>query len=126
MRSEGLSFIKSSAGHPPPVLVRSNGSIETLDHRGPSIGIGSGEIIGQQSMKLQTGDKIFLYTDGLLENRSPAGTFFGKQRFYDNLKKCRKESVQKIVESIYTSVKDFRQEAKPDDDISILGVEYCG
>ena len=116
----------SSAGHPPPVLVRSNGSIETLNHRGPSIGIGSEEAIGQQSITLQTGDKILLYTDGLIENRNAAGTLFGKQRFYDNLKKCHHESVQKIVESIYTSVKDFRQEAKPDDDISILGVEYCG
>ena len=122
---EGL-LTYSSAGHPPPVLVRSNGSIETLDHRGPSIGIGSEETIGQQSIRLQTGDKILLYTDGLIENRNPTGTFFGKQRFYDNLIKYRNESVQKIVESIYTSVKDFRQEAKPDDDISILGVEYCG
>ena len=122
---EGL-LTYSSAGHPPPVLVRSNGSIETLDHRGPSIGIGSGEIIGQQSMKLQAGDKIFLYTDGLLENRNPAGGFFGKTRFYEILERYRREPVEEIVESIYTSVKDFRQEAKPDDDISILGVEYCG
>jgi sigma-B regulation protein RsbU (phosphoserine phosphatase) len=122
---EGL-LTYSSAGHPPPVLVRSNGSIETLDHRGPSIGIGSGEIIGQQSMKLQTGDKIFLYTDGLLENRNPAGGFFGKTRFYEILEKYRKKPVEEIVESIYTSVKYFRQEAKPDDDISILGVEYSG
>ena len=77
-------------------------------------------------MKLQTGDKIFLYTDGLLENRNPAGDFFGKTRFYEILEKYRREPVEEIVESIYTSVKDYRQEAKPDDDISILGVEYCG
>jgi len=116
----------SSAGHPPPVLVHSNGSIEILECRGPSIGIGSEDAIGQQSIRLQPGDKILLYTDGLLENRNPAGDFFGKARFYGVLQKHRIESVEKIVEAVYASVKDFRREAKPDDDISILGVEYCG
>ena len=116
----------SSAGHPPPVLVHSNGSIEILECRGPSIGIGSEDAIGQQSIRLQPGDKILLYTDGLLENRNPAGEFFGKARFYGVLQKHRIESVEKIVEAVYASVKEFRREAKPDDDISILGVEYCG
>jgi serine phosphatase RsbU (regulator of sigma subunit) len=97
-----------------------------LNCRGPSIGIGSEDTISQQSIRLQTGDKILLYTDGLLENRNSAGTFFGKQRFYDNLKKYRNQPVQEIVEAIYATAKKFRQEAKPDDDISILGVEYCG
>ncbi len=122
---EGL-LTYSSAGHPPPVLVRSKGFIETLDHRGPSIGIGSEETIDQQTIKLQAGDKILLYTDGLIENRNLAGAFFGKQRFYDILEKTRNEPVQKIVETVYAVVKEFRQKAKPDDDISILGVEYCG
>ena len=79
-----------------------------------------------QKIRLQTGDKILLYTDGLPENRNSAGAFFGKQRFYDNLKKYRNQPVQEIVEAIYATAKEFRQEAKPDDDISILGVEYCG
>jgi sigma-B regulation protein RsbU (phosphoserine phosphatase) len=123
--SEGL-LTYSSAGHPPPVLVHSNGSTETLDHRGPSIGLGCEDIIGQQSIELQTGDKILLYTDGLIENRNSDGAYFGKQRFYDIVKKHRTESVQKIVEMVYATVKEFGQQAKPDDDISILGVEYCG
>jgi sigma-B regulation protein RsbU (phosphoserine phosphatase) len=123
--SEGI-LTYSSAGHPPPVLVHSNGSTETLDHRGPSIGLGCEDIIGQQSIELQTGDKILLYTDGLIENRNSAGVFFGKQRFYDIVKKHRNESVQDIVETIYATVKEFSQQAKPDDDVSILGLEYCG
>lgn len=122
---EGL-LTYSSAGHPPPVLVRSNGFIESLDHRGPSIGIGSKETFGQQTIQLQPGDKILLYTDGLLENRNPAGDLFGKRRFYNVLQKGRNEPVEEIVEAVHTSVKNFRQEAKPDDDISILGVEYRG
>jgi len=120
---EGL-LTYSSAGHPPPVLVRSDGSMQTLDYRGPSIGIGSKKAIGQQTIKLQTGDKIVLYTDGVLETRNPTGAFFGKTRFYEILEKGRNLPVGDVVETVYTSVKKFRQGAKPDDDISILGVEY--
>ncbi len=110
---EGL-LTYSSAGHPPPLLVHPDGFIETLDRRGPSIGIGIGskETISQETIKLQAGDKILLYTDGLLENRNPAGDFFGKMRFYDVLQKYRNEPVEEIVEAVYTSVKDFRQGGK--------------
>ena len=36
------------------------------------------------------------------------------------------ESIQKMVEAVYTNVNEFRHPTRPDDDISILGVEYCG
>jgi sigma-B regulation protein RsbU (phosphoserine phosphatase) len=122
---EGL-LTYSSAGHPPPVLVRSNGSMQTLNHRGPSIGIGCKEAIGQQTIRLQAGDKILLYTDGLLENRDPAGDFFRKTRFYEVLQKCGNLPVGEMVDIVYTAAKKFRHGTKPDDDVSILGVEYCG
>jgi serine phosphatase RsbU (regulator of sigma subunit) len=106
--------------------MRPDGSIQTLDHRGPSIGFGCEDPIGQQSIQLQTGDKIMLYTDGLLESRNTEEDFFGKSRFYDVLKKHRHEPIQTMVDAVYADVNRFRHQAKPDDDISILGVEYCG
>jgi len=122
---EGL-LTYSCAGHPPPVLMRPDGTMQILNHRGPSIGFGCENPIGQQTIQLQTGDKILLYTDGLLESRNTQADFFGKLRFYDVLKKHHHEPIQKMVDAVYASVNEFRHRAKPDDDISILGVEYCG
>lgn len=116
----------SSAGHPPPLLVHPTGSIEILDQRGPTIGIGSQKVLGHESIKLEAGDKIILYTDGLIDNRSPSGEIFGKARFYDILQECRREPVGKIVDTAYSCAKNFRGGAKPEDDISLLGVEYRG
>ena len=122
---EGL-LTYSCAGHPPPVLMHPDGSMQILDHRGPSIGFGCKDPIGQQTIQLQTGDKIMLYTDGLLESRNTKEDFFGKSRFYDVLNAHHEESIQKMVEAVYTNVNEFRHPTRPDDDISILGVEYCG
>ena len=122
---EGL-LTYSCAGHPPPVLMHPDGSMQVLDHRGPSIGFGCKDPIGQQTIQLQTGDKIMLYTDGLLESRNTKEDLFGKSRFYDVLNAHHEESIQKMVEAVYTNLNEFRHAAKPDDDISILGVAYCG
>jgi len=116
----------SCAGHPPPVLARSDGALEILDHRGPSIGFGCESPIGQHTVQMQTGDKIMLYTDGVLESRNTKEDLFGKSRFYDVLKKHRHEPIRKMVDAVYAKVNEFRHQTKPDDDISILGVEYCG
>lgn len=122
---EGL-LTYSCAGHPSPIIVRSNGSLDFLDQRGPIVGLGTQKPFGQQTVPLHSGDKVLLYTDGLLESRNPAGKYFGKSRFYDILKKHRHEPVQKIVDTTYEKIKEFRQQAAPVDDISLLGVEYRG
>lgn len=122
---EGL-LTYSCAGHPPPVLMRPDGSMQILDHRGPSIGFGHENPIGQQTMQLQAGDKIMLYTDGLLESRNRKNDFFGKSRFYNLLENHHHEPIQNMVDAVYANLNEFRHQTKPDDDISILGVEYCG
>jgi len=116
----------SGAGHPPPILIRSEGSLGFLNRRGPIIGFGSATPFGQSSIQLQAGDRVILYTDGLLESRNPAGDYFGKSRLQDVLYAHRRAPVQTMVDAVYAKIKDFRQQAAPDDDISLLAVEYNG
>ena len=122
---EGL-LTYSCAGHPPPMLIRSDGSMQALNHRGPSIGFGFETPIGQETIQLHTGDKIMLYTDGVLEGSNTAGEFFGKARFYDVLKRHHHEPIQQMVDAVSADITNFQHQTRPDDDVSILGVEYCG
>ena len=55
----------SCAGHPPPVLARSDGALEILDHRGPSIGFGCESPIGQHTVQMQTGKKAKCNSSGI-------------------------------------------------------------
>lgn len=116
----------SCAGHPPPVLVRSDGTMEILDRHGPIIGLSKGTPFGQARKQLQRGDKVVLYTDGILETSNPAEEIYGKNRLYDVIKTGASGSVQKMVNAIYRSVKNFGKENTPDDDTSVLVIEYTG
>ena len=71
-----------SAGHPPPLLLRDGRLVKTLDVRPfPPLGLQVREgppPLGHES--LQPGDRVLLYTDGLIEARTSDGSFFTAER----------------------------------------------
>ena len=74
------------AGHPPPLLVRSGRVVKELTHppRRP-LGISPArtgdQVVAQE--QLEPGDRLLLYSDGIVEARDAAGEFFGEQRLVD-------------------------------------------
>jgi serine phosphatase RsbU (regulator of sigma subunit)/anti-sigma regulatory factor (Ser/Thr protein kinase) len=60
----------SSAGHPPPLLLHSDGRVEYLEHaRGLPLGTGVQTKYRQETVELDAGSLVLLYTDGLVERR---------------------------------------------------------
>jgi sigma-B regulation protein RsbU (phosphoserine phosphatase) len=114
----------SNAGHPPPLLLRKGGGLEVLDFRGPVIGYGAGGGFRQQEIALAPGDQVFLYTDGILETRSRSGQAFGKERFHRLLSRSAGLPLDDLVNSVFDQGRAFLDGAMPDDDISLLGIEY--
>ncbi len=124
VRSGKLRY--SSAGHPPPVLLRKGGSVELLEKGGPLIGLGAGLPFEEGEARMAPGDKLFLYTDGIVEYRGREGEFFGGKRFDDELRRFSAFPVEEILGSLMESMMDFGDRAEPDDDISLLGLEFTG
>jgi PAS domain S-box-containing protein len=60
-----------SAGHPPPVLIRADGTGEAVDVGGRALGLLPGIEIGSCKLELQPGDALLLYTDGVLDAGAP-------------------------------------------------------
>jgi sigma-B regulation protein RsbU (phosphoserine phosphatase) len=114
----------SSAGHPPPLLLRKGGGLEILDFRGPVIGYGAGGCFRQKEIALAPGDQVILYTDGILETRNSSGQAFGKDRFYQLLSRSAGLPLVDLVNSVFDEGRAFLDGAMPDDDISLLGIEY--
>jgi len=69
-----------NAGHCPPFILRADGTIEMIGANGPVVGIVPGAGWCSSSITLDHGDRLLLYTDGLLEARNDEDEDFGLER----------------------------------------------
>lgn len=64
---EQRSLLVASAGHPPLICLRRDGSNELVPHTGPALGLYTDAVYGEQHLDLEHGDRVLIYTDGLLD-----------------------------------------------------------
>ena len=121
----------SNAGHPHSIVLRKDGKRELLQSGGPAIGIGDFPLLNGKENRyaegrpqLTPGDKLFIYTDGIVDYQNPEGEFYGTDRFYQTLEALRDQSVQRIVEKAVENLLDFGRNAAPLDDITLLGLMF--
>ena len=106
-------------GHPPPVLLKADGSIYKIGQPGRALGVFDDANLTEQEAGLTSGDALILYTDGVLEARSPDGTFYGEERFIALLHSCVGLDASTIAGRIESAVLNFQEQA-PRDDIAVL------
>jgi serine phosphatase RsbU (regulator of sigma subunit) len=75
LRSPGPSgaseFVLANGGHPPPLLLRNDGSVETVQAPGMLIGFSEAPGLQDTTVQLTAGDALFLYTDGVTDAGAP-------------------------------------------------------
>ena len=119
----------ANAGHPKPVILRKNGGFEELASGGPPIGTRSLRlqddqvVFKEEQIQIYPGDKVILYTDGLVEYYNENDEFYGNDRFYNRLRELQGKPVSDIVNASIKSLKVFGNNRKPADDITLLGFE---
>ena len=111
----------SAAGHPPLLVVR-NGGVRQIEENGLMLAVFGSASYSTAVHKLEEGDRIVMYTDGIVEASNAAGDFFGEDRFYDLLTKTRGLSTAMAADSIISSVQ--RWSGKQDDDLTVLICDY--
>jgi sigma-B regulation protein RsbU (phosphoserine phosphatase) len=113
----------SSAGHPPLILIDQKRSLRILNVHGPVIGTGSVHSYPSQRVQLKRGDKVILYTDGILDYSNEMSEFFGKERLLRILEQFAASPVQILMDMVQESVKNFAGGTSPNDDASIMAIE---
>jgi len=109
----------ANAGHNPPILVRANGTAEMLDGGGPVLGILAAAPYSEMRAKLDHGDMLVLYSDGVTEANNPDFEQFDDERFIQVLKQHRHQPATAIVEAVTRAVTEFCAGAAQADDITL-------
>jgi len=123
--SAGVGVDVSRAGHPPPLLVRSDGTVEEVGCSGKVLGVFPDAELRDTSLRLMPGEVLVLYTDGVTEARSPDGAFFGEGRLRHLLSSCSGCDAVTLAGMIKDDVLDF-QEGYPRDDLAVLVLRARG
>jgi phosphoserine phosphatase RsbU/P len=120
------SFSYSRAGHPPAMLLRRDGSFEFLQTGGPAVGCGWLGPFEEEQKELTEGDRLIFYSDGITEYENASGDFFGTGRLRTFVENHREEPLAVLLDGLIASLLDFGDYGMPQDDISLLGIEYNG
>ncbi len=123
LNSEDNSFTYVNCGHNLPVLLKANGEIEYLREGGQIIGMTANTDYSQGVVKLESGDILFLYTDGVTEVFDASENEFGLKRVEKVLKANGGSSAKDIQESILREIRKFASKDQKFDDITTVVVK---
>jgi sigma-B regulation protein RsbU (phosphoserine phosphatase) len=114
-----------NAGHNPPLLFRANDrSIRPLERTGRILGILSGEPCGPgEPLKLEWGDALLLYTDGVTEARGAGGELYGQERLTSVLRDAAHKEPEAILDTVRASVREFTGAKRNEDDVTMVAVK---
>jgi PAS domain S-box-containing protein len=113
--AHGARITVSRGGHPPPLVLRTDGSIHKVGEPGRVIGVFNDVNLSEQEVNLSPGDALILYTDGVVEARSPEGLFFGEERLKTILHSSVALDASTIAGRIEDAVLNFQEQALRDD-----------
>ena len=116
------------AGHEPPILYhRSTGEIEVVETSGLAAGIDEGPVfkrsVKDYRFRMESGDILLLYTDGLIESQNASGDEFGMDRLGQLIKENFERSSQDLVNFITADVARFSEGMAQTDDITLIAIE---
>ena len=117
----------ANAGHEYPVIKKPDGGFELLkDKHGLVIGAMDGVRYKQYEMQLESGAKLFVYTDGVPEATDGDKKLFGMDRTLAALNEVRDAAPDVILKHVRSAVDDFVKDAEQFDDLTMLCMEYTG
>jgi len=115
----------ANAGHNPPLILHGNGDFEYLKSRAGFVLAGmEGISYKMNEMELHSGDRIFLYTDGVTEATDTAQRLYGEERLAEYLNAHKNMDASELLIGLKSNIDQFVGEAPQFDDITMLMFDY--
>jgi len=114
-----------NAGHPPALLLRADGHLESLSEGGPVLGAIPVASFARGCVDLRGGDLFLVCSDGILESLDNVDQEFGYERLEAQLRSAQMESADAVLFSVLGAVQDFAATRPLADDMSLLVIRHC-
>lgn len=113
-----------NAGHPAPIHLKVDGTINRLDSTAGLLGVTSFQFQTKQAHLLQ-GDRLFLYSDGVTETMNSQDHTFGLNRLESLIRKTGTgESLHKTIKHLNKELNRFRGKTPVHDDTSFMAIKF--
>ncbi|MBI5836923.1 MAG: SpoIIE family protein phosphatase [Candidatus Eisenbacteria bacterium] len=109
-----------NAGHPAPILLRGDGSVERLETGGFVLGVMGDAVYEEGRVALAPGDVLALYTDGVNEAQGEGEELYGDERAEAVLRRGKGGSAADILSSLVADVRAFEGARGPSDDLTAM------
>jgi sigma-B regulation protein RsbU (phosphoserine phosphatase) len=109
----------TNAGHLPPILIR-GGEATPLDVNGMVVGAFPIAPYTESRLRLEPGDLLLFYTDGITEPENAYGEQFGEERLIEILKRTHHRSPAEILQTVLESVREWSGDGEQQDDLTLL------
>ena len=117
-----ISF--ANAGHNFPLLLPAAGGCRPLEDGGIPLGIAPAFLYGEVSTRLEAGDSLLLYTDGITDARNMAGEDYGEDRLVHLAKSLpRSLNAEELIQAVAADVSNFTGGAEQADDITLVALK---
>ncbi len=109
----------STGGHPLPLLLRADGTVETVGAPGTLLGIVPDPSLVDELVTLEPGDALVFYTDGVIESRAGTNGVLDERRLAELVGTCAGQGADAIASKVEEAAV-LTQGGKPKDDIAVL------
>lgn len=123
------SLTYANAGHPSPLLVHDATdeveAISTQNTVGPALGLFDDVQYLTYERTLDTGDLILVFTDGFFDVENASAEAFGFDRLREAIRRRTGLPVTKLIQDLFTEIKNFAGERVFPDDVCLVGMEIA-
>ncbi len=121
--TENHNALYSAAGHPPLLRWR-DGKLERIESNGLVFGVMPDPDYPVCELVIRTGDRILLYTDGLIEPENSKGEAFGERRLEEVIRKYQLASPSDLVDQLLSEIRLWQPAANEQhDDITLVAID---
>lgn len=113
-----------NGGHLPPYHINKDGTVIAVETTGNlALGVLANAAYKTKTIRLQPGDGLFLYTDGITEAMDTNSLEYGEERLINSLRQSMK-SANDVTQTVLTAIKTFSVGLAPLDDMTVLALYY--